>query len=78
MRPCLAPANSRKVARSDAPVRVMDPRRRARPANAAADRARIGQPDLEVVAEAANGREAIDLAEQHRPDVIPLDLAHRR
>ena len=33
------------------------------------------EPDLEVVAEAANGREAIDLAEQHRPDVILLDLA---
>jgi DNA-binding NarL/FixJ family response regulator len=33
------------------------------------------EPDLEVVAEAADGREAIDLAEQHRPDVILLDLA---
>ncbi len=33
------------------------------------------EPDLEVVAEAADGREAIDLAEQHQPDVILLDLA---
>lgn len=33
------------------------------------------EDDLEVVAEAADGREALDLAEQHRPDVILLDLA---
>ena len=33
------------------------------------------EPDLEVVAEAADGREAIALAEQHQPDVILLDLA---
>ena len=31
--------------------------------------------DLEVVAEAADGREALDLVERHRPDVILLDLA---
>jgi DNA-binding NarL/FixJ family response regulator len=31
--------------------------------------------DLEVVAEAANGREAIELAEEHGPDVVVLDLA---
>jgi DNA-binding NarL/FixJ family response regulator len=31
--------------------------------------------DLEIVAEAENGREAINLAESHRPDVIVLDLA---
>lgn len=31
--------------------------------------------DLEVVAAAADGREAIGLAEEHRPDVILLDLA---
>jgi DNA-binding NarL/FixJ family response regulator/tRNA A-37 threonylcarbamoyl transferase component Bud32 len=30
--------------------------------------------DVEVVGEASNGREAIALAEQHRPDVILLDL----
>jgi DNA-binding NarL/FixJ family response regulator len=33
------------------------------------------EPDLEVVADAGDGHEAIDLAEQHRPDVILLDLA---
>lgn len=32
-------------------------------------------PDLEVVAEADNGRAAIDLAERHQPDVVVLDLA---
>lgn len=30
---------------------------------------------MEVVAEAANGREAIDACRQHRPDVLSLDLA---
>jgi DNA-binding NarL/FixJ family response regulator len=30
--------------------------------------------NIEVVAEAANGKEAIQLAEQHRPDVILLDI----
>ena len=32
-------------------------------------------PDLEVVAEADNGRAAIDLARTHQPDVVVLDLA---
>ena len=31
--------------------------------------------DLEVVAEADNGRAAISLAEKHQPDVVVLDLA---
>ena len=31
-------------------------------------------PDVEVVAEAANGREAVDLALAHRPDVVVLDI----
>lgn len=31
--------------------------------------------DLEIVAEARNGREAIDLAHAHLPDVVILDLA---
>ena len=31
--------------------------------------------DWEVVAEASNGREAVTLAEQHRPDVAILDVA---
>jgi DNA-binding NarL/FixJ family response regulator len=74
VRPCLAPANSRKAARNDGPVRVMicddEPGLRM------LLRIALGlEPDLEVVAEAANGREAIDLAKQHRPDVILLDLA---
>lgn len=32
------------------------------------------EPDLQVVAEAANGLEAVDLFERHRPDVALLDL----
>src|SRR6266478_2712309 len=32
------------------------------------------QPDMKVVAEAANGREAVDLWQRHRPDVTLLDL----
>ncbi len=32
------------------------------------------QPDMEVVAEAADGGEAIDLYERHLPDVMVLDL----
>src|SRR5438445_10462565 len=32
------------------------------------------QPDMEVVAEAGDGDEAISLYEQHRPDVMVLDL----
>jgi DNA-binding LytR/AlgR family response regulator len=31
-------------------------------------------PDLEIVAEAANGAEALELADKHRPDVIFLDI----
>lgn len=32
------------------------------------------EPDLEVIAEAANGREAIDAFRLHRPDVVLMDL----
>ena len=32
------------------------------------------QEDLEVVAEAGSGAEALELAEQHRPDVVVMDL----
>ena len=32
------------------------------------------QPDLEVVAEAANGDEAIEFARRHHPDVVLMDL----
>jgi DNA-binding NarL/FixJ family response regulator len=31
-------------------------------------------PSIEVVAEASNGREAVDLARLHRPDVVLLDI----
>lgn len=34
----------------------------------------ITAPDIEVVAEAASGEEAIELAMRHRPEVILLDL----
>ena len=33
------------------------------------------QPDMEIVGEAANGREAVDLAEQLHPDVVVMDVA---
>lgn len=33
------------------------------------------QEDLEVVGEAANGREAVELAEQLKPDVIVMDVS---
>jgi len=33
------------------------------------------QPDMEIVGEAANGREAVDLAEQLRPDVVVMDVS---
>lgn len=33
-----------------------------------------GQPDLKLVAEASNGREAIDQFRAHRPDVTLMDL----
>jgi DNA-binding NarL/FixJ family response regulator len=32
------------------------------------------QPDFEVVGEAATGREAVDLARTHRPDVVLMDV----
>ncbi len=32
-------------------------------------------PDLEVVAEANNGQEALELIEEHRPDVLVTDLS---
>ncbi|MDX2863493.1 response regulator, partial [Streptomyces scabiei] len=31
-------------------------------------------PDMEVVAEAADGREAVDLVRVHRPDVVLMDI----
>src|SRR5919109_4787762 len=33
------------------------------------------QPDMEIVGEAGNGREAVDLAESLRPDVVVMDVA---
>jgi len=33
------------------------------------------QPDMEIVGEAGNGREAVELAEQLRPDVVVMDVA---
>jgi pilus assembly protein CpaE len=32
------------------------------------------EKDIEVVAKASNGREAVDLAKEHRPDVILMDI----
>lgn len=32
------------------------------------------QPDIEVIAEASNGREGVELAVEHKPDVIVMDL----
>jgi DNA-binding NarL/FixJ family response regulator len=32
------------------------------------------QPDMELVAEAANGREAVDLYRKHHPDITLMDL----
>lgn len=32
------------------------------------------QPDMTVIAEAANGQEAYDLALEHRPDIILMDM----
>jgi CheY-like chemotaxis protein len=34
-----------------------------------------GQPDIEVFCEAANGREALELARQVRPDTILMDIS---
>ena len=33
------------------------------------------QPDLEVVGEAADGRQAVELAAQEKPDVVVMDIA---
>jgi two-component system, NarL family, response regulator NreC len=33
------------------------------------------QPDFQVIADAADGREAVTLAERHQPDVVVLDVA---
>ena len=33
-----------------------------------------GQPDMELVGEAANGREAIDTCLRHRPDISLMDI----
>jgi len=33
-----------------------------------------GQPDMRVIAEAANGREAVDLCLLHRPDITLMDV----
>ena len=33
------------------------------------------EPDLEVVGEAADGRQAVDMAEELRPDVVVMDIA---
>jgi len=33
------------------------------------------QPDLEIVGEAGNGREAVELAEQLKPDIVVMDVA---
>lgn len=32
------------------------------------------QPDMEVVAEAINGKEAVNMALEHRPDIILMDM----
>lgn len=34
-----------------------------------------GQPDMEIVGEAGNGREAIELAQTLKPDVVVMDVA---
>ena len=33
------------------------------------------QPDMEIVGEAGNGREAVDLAEDLKPDIVVMDVA---
>jgi DNA-binding NarL/FixJ family response regulator len=33
------------------------------------------QPDMQIVGEAGNGREAVELAEQLKPDVVVMDVA---
>lgn len=32
------------------------------------------QPDIEVIAQASSGREAVELARQHQPDVVVMDI----
>ena len=32
------------------------------------------EPDMEVVGEAENGRKAIQMAEEHKPDVVVMDI----
>lgn len=34
----------------------------------------IDEPDIKIVGEAANGLDAVELAEEHRPDVVLMDL----
>jgi CheY-like chemotaxis protein len=33
------------------------------------------QPDMEIVGEAGNGREAVELAENLKPDIVVMDVA---
>ena len=33
------------------------------------------QPDMTVAGEAADGREAVQIAEEHTPDVVVMDIA---
>ena len=33
------------------------------------------QPEFQVIADAANGREAVAMAEEHKPDVVVMDVA---
>src|SRR6476646_9223396 len=35
----------------------------------------VAQPDMEIVGEAGNGREAIQRAEELRPDIVVMDVA---
>jgi DNA-binding NarL/FixJ family response regulator len=35
----------------------------------------VGEPDMEIVGQAGNGREAVDLACQLQPDVVVMDVA---
>jgi YesN/AraC family two-component response regulator len=33
------------------------------------------QPDIQVIGEAANGRQAVDLVAQLQPDIVLMDIA---